>query len=161
MVVMKGVNDGEIEDFMDFAFSKGAVPRFIEFMNVTPLWRKEYHFPIEEVVRICERRFSMTRAQVQGSGPADYYRIADAGFLGFINTSEYNCGRCGRLRLTSTGELKICLYETQGLCLRSLLRQGSSDEEIKDTVRARMESKQYMRYQDRVTPHICMSHVGG
>ena len=161
VVVMKGINDDEIIDFVEFALDRGLILRFIEFMNITPLWREEYFISINEVRRICERRFRLTRIEAPDSGPAVYYRVEKEGLLGFINTSEYNCRRCSRLRLTSTGELKICLYETQGFCLRSLLRQGLSDEEIKNAIRAESELKKYINYEDRKTSQLYMCNVGG
>jgi cyclic pyranopterin phosphate synthase len=161
VVVMKGINDDEIIDFVEFALKRGLILRFIEFMNVTPLWKEECFIPIDEVKRICEKRFGLTRIVTSGSGPAVYYRVEKDGFLGFINTNEYNCRRCSRLRLTSTGEFKICLYETQGFSLGNLLRQGCGDEEINNTIRAKLELKKYISYEDEKTSRLYMCNVGG
>jgi cyclic pyranopterin phosphate synthase len=161
VVVMRGINEDEIIDFVDFALSGGLILRFIEFMNVTPLWSQEYFIPIQEVKRICESRFRLRRIGKSGPGPATYYEIGKDGILGFINTNEDNCRICNRLRITSTGELKICLYETQGFCLRGFLREGLIDEEIKDIIRARAGLKKDIDYKDGKFSQLYMCKVGG
>lgn len=165
MVVMKGINDDEIIDFADFAFSNGLILRFIEFMNVTPLWRRDHFIPIEEVKKICKKRFRLKKIGSTGPGPAIYYKVEGGGILGFINTSLDNCRRCNRLRLTSTGELKVCLYEPNSLFLKNLLRSNVCDEEITDIIKARLEAKETINYQclgsDKACYKVYMSNVGG
>lgn len=161
MVVMKGVNEDEIIDFVEFALHHGLILRFIELIKATPLWGEDYFIAIEDIKKICAVRFSLKRIGNLGPGPAEYYRIEKDGLLGFIETHENNCRSCNRLRLTCTGELKICLYETQGLCLKSLLRKRIADEEIKDIIRARLELKRYIDYRDRETSQLYMCKVGG
>jgi len=161
VVVMKGINDDEIIDFVEFAFTRGLILRFIEFMNITPLWDKKYFFPIEEVKRICASRFSLKMVGNFGPGPAAYYEVDKQGMLGFINTNEGNCSRCNRLRLTSTGELKICLYEIGGLNLRESLRQGLTDQEIKNIIRERLYLKNEVDYKNEGAAQAYMSKLGG
>ncbi|MFC1623988.1 GTP 3',8-cyclase MoaA [Candidatus Omnitrophota bacterium] len=161
MVVMKGINDDEIVDFIDFAFSKGIILRFIEFMKVTPLWREDYFIPIEEVMKICERRFPIEIMGSPGPGPAVYYKTKEGGLLGFIKTDEKTCRICTRLRLTSTGELKSCLYETNGFLLREFLRNGFSDEKIRSVVERRMRMKQDVGYKSYRSPEAYMCSIGG
>lgn len=161
MVVMKDVNDDEIIDFVKFSFSKGIILRFIEFMDITPLWRENHFMPIEEVIKICQGQFSLEYLGNLGPGPAVYYRAGQGGILGFIKTHKNNCRVCGRLRLTSTGELKNCLYETDGLLLRESLRDGSSDEEIKDIIERRTETKQYVDYKAFESSQFYMCSIGG
>lgn len=161
VVAMKGVNDDEILEFVKFAFSEGLILRFIEFMNITPLWNHEHFISIEEVKKVCESKYRLTKIQDYGPGPATYYRIEKKGILGFINTSESNCRRCNRLRLTSTGELKICLYETGGLRLRRLLRKRTADEDIKDIIKARLVLKNNVNHTDGETPRLYMCKIGG
>jgi cyclic pyranopterin phosphate synthase len=133
VVLMKGVNEDEIIDFVLFAQSHGLILRFIEFMKITPLWSREYFFPIEQVIAICERHF----------------------------TEENNCRACSRLRLLATGELKICLYEKNGLNLRDLLRQGESADAIEALVRGRLEVKVRSTYKDWSSSRSYMYSVGG
>jgi len=161
VVVMKDINDDEIIEFVDFARSRDIILRFIEFMRITPLWKEEHFVPIEEVMSLCEEKYKLERAGGMDSGPAAYYIIKNGGILGFIKTDEENCKRCTRLRLTSTGDLKICLYETQALHLKGLLRMGVCDEEIRDIIKARMETKEYIDYRSWEPNKVYMCDIGG
>ncbi|MEW6009104.1 MAG: GTP 3',8-cyclase MoaA, partial [Candidatus Omnitrophota bacterium] len=99
-VLMKGINDDGIIDFLLYAGGNDLVLRFIEFMPVTPLWNKDYFLSIEEVKEICARNFKLTKIPLFGPGPAEYYQWEDL-VVGFIKTSRDNCCSCNRLRLTS------------------------------------------------------------
>ncbi len=159
-VLMKGINDDEVIDFVEFSLSKGLILRFIEFMRITPLWREDYFIPIEEIKEICLSRFKLEKTQYSGSGPAEYYKVTQ-GIIGFIKTDENNCRQCNRLRLTSTGELKLCLYETGGLSLNSLLRNGAADEEIRDAIAVNLKLKEATDYQKWESGKVYMSVLGG
>lgn len=161
MVVMKGINEDEIIDFADFAFSKGVILRYIELMKVTPLWREEHVMPIEDIREICENAFSLQKTENPDSGPAEYYEVAGKGLLGFIKTDGNNCVNCTRLRLTSTGEFKICLYETRGLHLKELLENGNCDEEIREAIKERLRMKETTDYRDWESGKVHMASVGG
>lgn len=160
MVVMKGINDDEIIDFLEFAISNNLNLRFIEFMKVTPLWREDYFIPVEEVREICRSKFSLKKVQIQGPSPAEYYKIGESR-IGFIKTDKDNCRKCNRLRLTSTGELKVCLYENEGLFLRNFLREGFSEAKIKNIIEAKMRIKKSVNYANWATPKDYMCSVGG
>lgn len=160
-VIMKGVNDGEIMDFVDFAFSKGLSLRFIELMKVTPLRQRKYFMPIEAAKKICEKNFKLRKLENASAAPVSYYGVEGKGVLGFIKTDMDNCRVCNRLRLTSTGELKLCLYETEGLFLREYLRKGFEDEEIKQILTERLVLKREVSYRSWETSRLYMSSVGG
>lgn len=159
-VAMKGINDDEIIDFVNFSLSRGLVLRFIEFMKVTPLWREDYFIPIEEVKGICSMEFDLEKIEYPGNGPAQYYK-AGSGIIGFIKTEEFNCRQCNRLRLTSTGELKLCLYETDGFSLRDFLRNGSCEQEIKESIEFNLGIKEKIDYRNWESCRVYMSDVGG
>jgi len=160
-VIMKGVNDDEVMDFVDFAFSEGLSLRFIEFMKVTPLWQRKYFIPIETVKEICEKNFRLRKLENSSIAPVSYYSAEGKGILGFIKTDIDNCRVCNRLRLTSTGELKVCLYETEGLFLREYLRKGFGDEEIKRVLRERLGLKEEASYRNWEASRLYMNNVGG
>jgi len=160
MVVMKGINDDEISDFVEFCLSRGLILRFIEFMNLMPLWREDYFMPIKEIKDICERKFGLEKAADLGPGPAEYYKIGGAQ-VGFIRTSEDNCRCCNRLRITSTGELKLCLYENGGLSLKDLLRRRDTDQKIRDAIAERLSVKESIDYRKWGSNTVHMSSVGG
>lgn len=159
-VVMRGINDNEIMDFMGFSLKEGLILRFIEFMKVTPLWNEDYFMPIEEVKNIVCNGFDLEKTEYPGSGPAQYYK-ACGGIVGFIKTDENNCQRCNRLRITSTGELKLCLYETGNFSLNGLLRNGSSDDKIRDIISAKLCLKEEVDYRIWEWGKVYMSVLGG
>ncbi len=161
MVVLRGINDEEIIDFVNFSCSRGLILRFIEFTAVTPLWSQDYFTPIEDVKKICENRFKLGKIAYASPGPAVYYRTEQGGILGFIKTDEYNCKHCSRLRLSATGELKLCLYETQGFCLKYLLRSGASDLEIEEQIKQRISMKRDVNYRSCQSSKLYMSSIGG
>lgn len=160
-VVMKGINDDEIIDFVEYAISKKVILRFIEFMRITPLWREDLFVSVEEIKNICEDRFDLERMENPGPGPAEHYKVNGMPILGFIKTDRNNCRRCSRLRLTSAGDLKICLYETPGLSLKGYLRGGASDREIMDIIKERIFEKQFADYSQWEPQQVYMSGVGG
>lgn len=161
MVVMKGVNDDEILDFVEFARLKSLTVRFIEFMKVTPLWREDRFIPIDQVIDVCKRKYALEKIGSIDSGPAVYYRIERGGILGFIKTDAVICRDCTRLRLTSTGEFKICLYETLGLRLKDLLRGGATESDIKEAINKKLLIKRCTDFRDYEEQKIFMSRVGG
>lgn len=160
MVVIRGVNDDEIIDFVNFALDKGLILRFIEFMDVTPLWKDSLYVPIEEIKDVCSAEFGLQRAEYKSWGPADYYR-AKNGIIGFIKTGDENCRGCSRLRLTSTGELKLCLYQPRGMSLRDLLRKGVDDNYLRDIIKGLIILKGGVDYTRWKKQGIYMCSVGG
>ncbi|MFC1708640.1 GTP 3',8-cyclase MoaA [Candidatus Omnitrophota bacterium] len=160
VVIMKGVNDDEIVDFVNFAKEKGLILKFIEFMKVTPLWKERLFVPIEEIKDICHKEFGLQRTEYKSSGPADYYQL-DGMFIGFIATLEQNCRMCSRLRLTSTGELKLCLYHPNGLSLKKPLRGGLNDMRLKEIIKGSIASKYTIDYRQWETPRSYICSVGG
>ena len=116
--------------------------------------------PIEEVRNIVGRIFSLENTEYSGSGPAQYYKVND-GVVGFIKTDELNCNRCNRLRLTSTGELKLCLYEADGFSLNGFLRSSASDDEIKKEIAGRLGLKETVDYRKWESGRVYMSALGG
>ncbi|MCQ9206563.1 MAG: GTP 3',8-cyclase MoaA [Omnitrophica bacterium] len=160
-VIMRGINDTEIIDFVKFALSNGLVLRFIEFMKSTPLWREDRHVPLKEIMDICAGRFNLKKTENVGPGPAGYYEVEGGGVIGFIKTDENNCANCNRLRLTSTGELKACLYETGGLSLREPLRRGVADAGIAELIAEKMNAKTCVDYRNFESAKDYMCSVGG
>jgi len=160
MVVMKGVNDDEIGDFVSFALENNLTLRFIEFMKVTPLWDDKLFMPIEDVREICQKMFDFKRIEYRSLGPAEYYEYKGS-LLGFIKTSYENCQACSRLRLTAMGELKSCLYQTKGVSLRDALRSGASFEELKSLINGAVDLKSDINYSFWDRPKVYMHSVGG
>lgn len=161
VVAMRGINDDEIIDFVDFAKANNLILRFIEFMRTSPLWHKENLIPIKEVKEICESKFTLKKAEYVGNGPARYYENEQNAIIGFINTTENNCQKCNRLRLTACGELKVCLYEQHGLLLRNTLREGIADEALKKMLVSCLGLKENVNYTHGADAQFYMCKVGG
>ncbi len=136
-VVIRGFNDDEILDFAELARKYPFHIRFIEFMPVGDLlyWKKERMMTSQDIKTYIEESYTLTpHKEVLGNGPARYYSIEGGeGSLGFISPmSNHFCGECNRIRLTAEGGLRGCLYDKREVNLRTALKSGSSDEEIKE-----------------------------
>ncbi len=135
VVAMKGINDGEIEEFVKLTLEHDLHVRFIEYMPISRSHDKqwgEYFMPLSEIQEICERIGPLVEDEsYQGNGPAAYYRILGAkGLLGFISpVSRHFCGRCNRLRVTSDGKIKPCLFSMDEV---GLLEARGDEEKLKE-----------------------------
>lgn len=124
VVLMKGMNDDEIGDFLSMAQERPVHVRFIEYMPIghdDDGWRVKY-LPLSTVLEKAEELgYDLVPTDaVKGNGPSKDYRIAGgAGSIGLIHpVSDHFCGNCNRLRLTADGHLKPCLYWIDELNVR-------------------------------------------
>jgi cyclic pyranopterin phosphate synthase len=144
VVVLQGVNDDEMESLLDFAISRGLIPRFIEFMPLTlgAEWRRHYLPKVEMLARLAAR-VDPEPLTAAGSEPATYYRLRDGrGVVGLISPISCTfCARCNRLRLTADGFLRPCLFRQGEVELRHALRAGASDSEIAALIRQAIAGK--------------------
>ncbi|MBD3917654.1 GTP 3',8-cyclase MoaA [Paenibacillus sp. PR3] len=131
-VLLRGVNEDEIGDFLQMAYDQPLHVRFIEYMPIGHAdenWRKQY-LPLTRVLEVADERGLRyrTRGDISGSGPSDNYEIVGGrGSFGLIHPiSDEFCKRCNRLRLTADGYLKPCLYWMEELNVRQAL--GSQEE---------------------------------
>ena len=138
MVVMRGVNDHEVNDMVAFCRQKGLTLRFIEAMPVGPGGQdaQDHYMPLCEVENRLRSQFRLTPAAMQGSGPARYFQIDDSTLLiGFITPqSQHFCDTCNRVRLSVTGELYLCLGQENKVALGSMLREGANDEALQTAI---------------------------
>ncbi|MCZ8517762.1 GTP 3',8-cyclase MoaA [Paenibacillus filicis] len=117
VVLMKGINDDEIEDFLKLSLEQNLHVRFIEYMPIghdDAGWKSKY-LPLSTVLERCESMGWQTEEcdkALKGNGPSQNYRIAGAaGTFGLIHpVSDHFCQTCNRLRLTADGNIKPCLY---------------------------------------------------
>ena len=139
-VVMRGYNDDELIDLIEFGTQHGAEVRFIEYMDVggATKWSMETVVSRGEIVQILERRYGpIRRLHENGSAPADRYALPDGTIFGIISsTTEPFCHACDRSRLTADGVWFLCLYAAAGIDLLKLLRQGASDDELRALIAA-------------------------
>ncbi len=170
VVLMRGVNDNEIPHFAHLARSKPFVIRFIEFMPIgsDDGWTMEQVVPSREIIENMERHVGRKLVPVEyhGAQPADRYRFEDGlGEIGFISSvSEPFCEHCNRIRITSDGRLRTCLFSLTETDLKSMLRGGASDENIRAQVITAVWNKEEGHLINRpgfVRPTRTMSQIGG
>ena len=133
-VILKGVNDDELLELLDFGRRAGAEVRFIEYMDVGGAT----HWSAGDVVARDEMLATIGAARGRprpvdeaGSQPAQRWRLPDGTIFGTIaSTTSPFCASCDRARLTADGQWYLCLYATKGLDLRGPLRQGASRDEL-------------------------------
>ena len=135
MVPIRGVNADEIADFARLTFEHDWQVRFIEFMPVTGGldYPPESRFPAAEIAEVLRSIAPLKELERKGpAGPARLYQFEGAkGVVGVIPAvSEHFCGECNRLRLTSDGFLRPCLFCDDEVDLRTPLRQGCSDADL-------------------------------
>jgi len=133
-VVLRGTNDGELADLLDFARERGIEVRFIEYMDVggATRWMPEHVVSQRELLaRVAAARGRPEPLPDRGSAPAQRYRLPDGQVFGVIaSTTAPFCGACDRSRLTADGRWFLCLYARDGLDLRGLLRGGATRAEL-------------------------------
>ena len=170
-VVERGVNDGTIVDLARHFQGTGVILRFIEFMDVgnSNGWNLDRVVPLREMVEMIDRELPIEPAEPNYRGEvAKRWRYRDgSGEIGFISSiSQPFCGDCTRARLSPEGSLYTCLFGTRGHDLRALIRDGASDETLRDAVSAvwRVRDDRYSEIRTAATanlPRVEMSHIGG
>ena len=151
-VIIRGTNDDEILDLVEFARTNGFEMRFIEYMDVgnANSWSLEKTVTKREILETVHARFPVREVgRAQGSAPAvDYEFLDGAGEIGIIGSvTEPFCSSCTRARLTADGKLVTCLFAESGFDLKAVIRSGASDDEIRAQV-ANIWSVRADRYSD-------------
>jgi cyclic pyranopterin phosphate synthase len=139
-VVIKGVNDDELADLIEYGKSMGAEVRFIEYMDVggATKWSPARVVSRSEILDQLSARYgTITPVVEDSSAPADRYVMPDGTIFGIISsTTQPFCSSCDRSRLTADGMWYLCLYAARGLDLRAPIRNGASPEELADVIRS-------------------------
>lgn len=169
VVLIRGINDHEIEAFARLARTKPFIVRFIEFMPIgaDDGWTINKVVPTHEVIeRINAIGVQLIPVGDHEGQAADRYRFADGlGEIGFISSvSEPFCEHCNRVRLTSDGKLRTCLFSLRETDLKSLLRGGTTDDEIAEVIIEAVWKKEEGHLINRpgfVRPERTMSQIGG
>jgi cyclic pyranopterin phosphate synthase len=168
-VLMRGFNDDQIEGFAHFARRENAVVRFIEFMPLEEgrLWTPEIVVPLAEIVERIGRVLPLVEmAPREASETAKRYTFADGmGEIGIIApVSQAFCGACSRVRLTSDGKIRTCLFSQVEHDLYGRLRAGASDGELAAYIVRTIESKEARHHIGEpgfLKPSRSMVHIGG
>jgi GTP 3',8-cyclase len=168
-VLVRGINDDEVEAFAEFARERGVIMRFIEYMplDADRHWNRGLVVPAAEIYRRIHAKWPLQQIPHERSETARKYRFADgaAGEIGLIApVTQPFCGHCSRIRLTADGKLRTCLFSKEDHDLRGLLREGASDEDLVTYIRSVVMEKEeghHINDADFVPPSRTMVFIGG
>jgi GTP 3',8-cyclase len=144
-VVIRGVNDDELEDLIEYGRTVSGEVRFIEYMDVggATTWSSSQVVSRREILEALTRRYGQIEPIVEDtSAPAERFRLSDGTTFGIIaSTTSPFCRTCDRSRLTADGVWYLCLYARHGTDLREGLRRGIPREEMKTMILSRWRGR--------------------
>ena len=171
MVLKRGVNESGILPMARYFHGTGHIVRFIEYMDVgsTNGWRLDDIVPAREIVAVIDAEMPLEPINPNYRGEvADRYRYKDGGGeIGVIaSVTQPFCADCTRARVSAEGQLYTCLFATRGHDLRALVRGGTPDREIADSIASiwRVRNDRYSEIRSSETAEldrIEMSYIGG
>jgi len=169
-VALRGVNHDELVAICEYAWARGAAPRFIEHMpmsggqlyaSAAELSAAQIRAAIEAVHGPLVATATLSGA-ARDAGPARYWRLADGREVGIISAmTEHFCDDCNRLRLTATGALHACLGHDDAISLRDVLRGGGSDDDVIAAIAAAVTGKRAGHTFAEAAPQKHMIGIGG
>jgi cyclic pyranopterin phosphate synthase len=138
-VVIRGFNDDELADLIEFARVQDAEVRFIEYMDVggATRWSQDQVVSQREMLDVLARRYGpIEPVAADGRAPAERFRLADGTTFGIIaSVTAPFCRTCDRSRITADGTWFLCLYAARGIDLREPLRRGATEEALTSLIR--------------------------
>jgi GTP 3',8-cyclase len=167
-VLMRGFNEDQIIPFGMFAREEGVVVRFIEFMPLEEdrTWSPAIVVTLHEILRRMAEYRPLVEIPHARSETARRYRFEDGlGEIGIIApVSHPFCGHCSRIRITSDGKIRTCLFSVWDHDLHGQMRRGASDEELAEFIRGvvqKKEERHHIGEPDFVPASRTMVHIGG
>src|SRR5260370_18067343 len=167
-VLMRGFNEDQIIPFGMFAREEGVIVRFIEFMPLEEdrVWSPAIVVTLDEILRRMAEYRPLVEIPHGHSETARRYRFDDGiGEIGIIApVSHPFCGHCSRIRITSDGKIRTCLFSVWDHDLHELMRRGASDEDLVEFIGgvvARKEERHHIGEADFVPASRTMVHIGG
>jgi cyclic pyranopterin phosphate synthase len=167
-VLMRGFNEDQIIPFGMFAREEGVIVRFIEFMPLEEdrVWSPGTVVTLDEILRRMAGYRPLVEIPHARSETARRYRFDDGiGEIGIIApVSHPFCGHCSRIRITSDGKIRTCLFSVWDHDLYELIQRGSSDEELANFIRTVVEKKEERHHigePDFIPASRTMVHIGG
>jgi cyclic pyranopterin phosphate synthase len=168
-VLLRGFNDGQIEQFAEFSRREGVIVRFIEWMPLEEdrSWKRESVISMDEIVeRLNAFRPLVELAPHTASETAKRFTFDDGvGEIGIIApVSRPFCGHCSRVRLTSDGKIRTCLFSQSDHNLYGEMARGGTDEELAAYIRRivmRKEARHHIGEPGFEKPSRSMVHIGG
>jgi cyclic pyranopterin phosphate synthase len=167
-VLMRGFNEDQIIPFGMFAREEGVTVRFIEFMPLEEgrTWSPDTVVTLDEILARMREYRPLVEIPRGRSETARRYRFEDGlGEIGIIApVSHPFCGHCSRIRITSDGKIRTCLFSVWDHDLHAQMRRGASDEELEEFIRGvvmRKEERHHIGEPDFVPASRTMVHIGG
>ncbi|KPK44490.1 MAG: hypothetical protein AMJ65_02865 [Phycisphaerae bacterium SG8_4] len=165
-VILRGINHSQVAALAAMSIDLPVTVRFIEYCPTNGNTQAaEDYMPYDEIRTIIENAFGpLCNATIErGNGPALYFRIKNsAGAIGFIaGRSTVFCESCNRLRLTSDGRVKPCLYSPAEYDIRKLIRADAPDEQIRDVLKRIIAGKHTFTRLNSAAKEFSMRKVGG
>jgi len=168
-VLLRGFNEDQIAAFAQFSREEGVIVRFIEFMPLEEgrLWTPESVVSLKEIVEALGSYRPLVRmAPNAASETAVRYTFDDGvGEIGIIApVTQAFCGHCSRVRLTSDGKIRTCLFSQSDHDLYGVMQRGGSDAEMVEFIRRTVEKKEARHHigePEFLKPSRSMVHIGG
>jgi len=167
-VLLRGFNEDQIIPFGMFAREEGVIVRFIEFMPLEEdrTWTRDKVVSLEEIVSRMSEYLPLVEIPHEHSETARRYRFEDGiGEIGIIApVSQPFCGACSRIRLTSDGKIRTCLFSVWDHDLHGEIRRGATDGDLRDFIYKVVEKKEARHHigePDFVPASRTMVHIGG
>lgn len=168
MVPMRGVNDDEIPEFARMTLERPVHIRFIEYMPAggrRGKWDKSKFVSSDEALKMAETAGPLIKRKFKGKGPSrNYYYEGAPGIVGFISALSHSfCYCCNRIRVTSHGRLRSCLFSSSEIDVLGPMRGGASDAELERLFGLAIETKpegNYLKEPEKATK-VPMSSIGG
>jgi cyclic pyranopterin phosphate synthase len=167
-VLLRGFNEDQVVNFGKFAREENVVVRFIEFMPLEEdrVWTPEIVVPLEEILTRMSEYLPLEEIAHGRSETARRYRFADGiGEIGIIApVSHPFCGHCSRIRITSDGKLRTCLFSAWDHDLHELMRRGATDEKLVEFIQqvvGKKEERHHIGEPGFVPASRTMVHIGG
>ena len=167
-VLLKGVNADEAPALLEWALTNNLALRFIEQMPLDAggIWERSSLVTADDIYADLSQKYDLTPCDGRGSSPAEEFFVnggpATVGIIGSV-TRPF-CGACDRLRLTSDGQLRSCLFSLEEMDLRTAMRSGASDEDIAQRFRKTVAGKlpgHGINDPKFIQPQRPMSAIGG
>jgi cyclic pyranopterin phosphate synthase len=167
-VLMRGFNEDQVVAFGKFAREEGVVVRFIEFMPLEEdrVWSPDVVVPMDEILEKLNDFRHVRQLPNEPSETARRYTFDDGlGEIGIIApVSHPFCGHCSRVRLTSDGKIRTCLFSLLDHDLAGRMYRGASDSDLTDYVRSVVDQKEARHHIGEagfIKPSRSMVHIGG
>ncbi|MGC8661807.1 MAG: GTP 3',8-cyclase MoaA [Nitrososphaeria archaeon] len=144
MTVMRGFNDDEILDFVDFGLRTGIIVRFLEYepFNGREAWTSSEFVNAREILGKISTKYQLAQSPREMHSTSIYYSVNGSGKIGIIpSVSAPFCQDCNRLRVTADGKLVPCMYSHYEIDLKKPLRSGLEDNEIKNIIKGAVNGK--------------------